>query len=78
MYLRLKVLAQNLQLYGLSPESVSRISPDRDIGYSGYDCSQDSVQAHDTHVAAGVARDVPFSGTSSHTDCRSIGFEPPS
>jgi hypothetical protein len=31
-----------------------------------------------THVAVGVAVDGLFVGISCRTDCRSIGFEPPS
>ena len=67
LYLRLNVLEQNLQLYGLSPES--KISQS--------DTSTSRSNKHCTYVAADVVADVPFVGISCHTDCRSIGFEPP-
>ncbi len=72
-YLRLKVLEQNLQLYGRSPESVignirsypRMYEPERMRG------------REEAHAAADAAADGLCAGTSCHIDCRSIGFEPP-
>jgi hypothetical protein len=70
-HLRLKVFMQNLQLYGLSPESKLPIS----AAASAMHALLGSREC--THVAADVATDVPCAGTSFHIDCRSTG-QPPS
>jgi hypothetical protein len=79
-YLRLKVLEQNLQLYGRSPESMMPISEsceesEKDPKTSG---SAREREREETHAVAGAATDGLCAGTSFHIDCRSIGFEPPS
>jgi hypothetical protein len=63
--LRLKVLEQNLQLYGLSPES------DRMLGLIP------GLETSATYAVAGVAADGPCVGISCRIDCRLTGFEPP-
>jgi hypothetical protein len=69
-YLRLKVLEQNLQLYGLSPESIhavrSHVLP-----------NTNTTLHNSTHAAVDAAVNGLSVGISSRTGCRSIGFEPP-
>jgi hypothetical protein len=71
-YLRLNVLEQNLQLYGLSPESKVPCQPWTMIFAPG-----EPEKRGGTYAVADVAEDEPSAGTSCHIDCRSKGCEPP-
>lgn len=67
-YLRLNVLEQNLQPYGLSPESI----------YTSQLISCSAIRSSGAqYVVVGGGGDGPFAGRSSHIDHRSKGFEPP-
>lgn len=66
----MKVFAQNLQLYGLSPESASHLIR------SESKVKLQPVQS--TYVAVDVAKDGLSVGISCHIDCRLTGSEPPS
>jgi len=67
-YLRLKVFAQNLQLYGRSPESAREVNKLRAL---------DKRAANATNVVVDGVADAPCVETSCRTDCRLTGFEPP-
>lgn len=69
-YLRLNVLEQNLQLYGLSPES----------SYADPLTSCATIRGERgciSYAAVGGEGDGPCAGRSCHTDRRSKGREPP-
>lgn len=82
IYLRLNVLEQNLQLYGLSPESASAHLGsvwDTEIlrgGSAGGSLGYRVGSWTFTYVAVDVAGDVLCAGISCRTGCRSRGSEP--